>query len=894
MPTQQIRILLGACALSLAVPACSGEDGAEGPRGEEGQPGPEGPKGDDGDEGPRGPEGPRGDDGDRGPEGPEGARGEMGDDGDEGPRGPEGAKGEMGDDGLDNLITQTELPVGDPACFNGGIRFDAGLDTDADGELAAAELLQSSFFCFAAGGNHFNRITSFPICTQLDPNCDDYTETAAEILAASEDGMTLIYSDSPGGVVGFIDISDPWAPLADGTVGLPGEPTSVAVAGSYALVGVNTSADFISVSGVLEVIDIDARSSVASINLGGQPDSVAVSPDGSFAVIVIENERDEDLAAGEGLPQLPGGKVVVVDLSGPATSWAGTDVDMTGLSILEPTDPEPEYVDINAHNVAVVTLQENNGIALIDLATATVTNSFSAGSVDLAQVDATEEDALISQTESLTDVPREPDGVTWLTTQYFATADEGDWLGGSRGFTVFNVSGEVVYGSGNELEHLTARLGHYPDGRSENKGNEPENVEFGVFGAERLLFVNSERSSLVLVYDMADVRHPVFKQALPAGVGPEGALAIPSRNLLVVASEDDNRGDKIRSVVNIYSYGTAPAQYPTLISANRTDGTPIPWAALSGLAADPTDEHTLYSVEDSFFLSNRIFTIDTSRSPARLVDEMRVMDTENVFAAVPTVSLADATVAEDDATRIDVFDEADLTALINSDKSVNIDPEGIAVAADGGFWVVSDGSGTVGDAGRPINSLNFLFKTDAAGVIEDVVTLPDAVNATQLRFGFEGVAAYDGRVYVAFQRAWGSDSGVRIGIYDVAAESWSFVFYSLDAPASQNGGWVGLSDITSLGDGTFLIVERDNQGGPDAAIKKLFTVDLSSVSDGDSVTKTLVRDLMPDLAATGGLTVEKVEGSAVTPAGNVWIVNDNDGVDDNSGETQLLNLGAIL
>ena len=41
-------------------------------------------------------------------------------------------------------------------------------------------------------------------------------------------------------------------------------------------------------------------------------------------------------------------------------------------------------------------------------------------------------------------------------------------------------------------------------------------------------------------------------------------------------------------------------------------------------------------------------------------------------------------------------------------------------------------------------------------------------------------------------------------------------------------------------------------------------------------------------------TPEKVEGSTVTVGGNVWIINDNDGVDDNSGETQLINLGTIL
>ena len=138
------------------------------------------------------------------------------------------------------------------------------------------------------------------------------------------------------------------------------------------------------------------------------------------------------------------------------------------------------------------------------------------------------------------------------------------------------------------------------------------------------------------------------------------------------------------------------------------------------------------------------------------------------------------------------------------------------------------------------------------------------------------------------------DTNVRIGIYDVAAASWSFLFYPLDAAESQNGGWVGLSDITSLGNGEFLVVERDNQGGPDAAIKRLYKFDVTGLAADAVVTKTLVRDLIADLAAPAGLTYEKVEGLAVTRMGDVLIVNDNDGVDDNSGETQLLNLGPIL
>ncbi|MFP5305118.1 MAG: esterase-like activity of phytase family protein, partial [Gammaproteobacteria bacterium] len=141
---------------------------------------------------------------------------------------------------------------------------------------------------------------------------------------------------------------------------------------------------------------------------------------------------------------------------------------------------------------------------------------------------------------------------------------------------------------------------------------------------------------------------------------------------------------------------------------------------------------------------------------------------------------------------------------------------------------------------------------------------------------------------------WAGDQNPRIGIYDIAADSWSFVFYPLDAVESQNGGWVGLSDLTALGGGRFLVVERDNQGGPDAAIKRLYRFDVTGVAADGVVSKTLVRDLIDDLKAPGGLVPEKIEGLAVSAGGQVYIVNDNDGIDDNSGETQLLRLGAIL
>lgn len=750
--------------------------------------------------------------------------------------------------------------------------------------VGIATVVLGSALCSTVNADVFNRIASFPVFQ----NTSVEAETVAEIVAASADGNILVYTDGKQELIGFVDISTPNTPTAAGTVDVGGEPTSVGVAGDFALAAVNTSSDFVNVGGHLNVIDIAGRSIVRTLDLGGQPDSVAVSPDGSYAAIAIENERDEDLGDGNP-PQAPGGFLVVVNLIDPANpaTWTLTNVSLDNLPGMPfPADPEPEYVDINGNNVAVVTLQENNHLALVDLPTASVTGSFSAGTVNLTQVDATEEDpALILATESLNDVPREPDGVSWVNDEVIATADEGDMDGGSRGFTFFDTNGNVLYDAGNSVEHETIRLGHYPDGRSENKGNEPENVETGIYGGERYLFVGSERSSVIPVYHVDGTgtgASPTLVQTLPAGVAPEGLLAIPSRNLFVAASEEDNRSDTIRSVINIYQKQSGSADYPTVVSADRQDGTPIPWGALSALASDPHNPNRVYSVYDSFYGQSRIFTLDVSSHPAVITHELPLMDSNGLLAGIQAGVLD----ASDNSTPVGI-------TLVNPDNTVNLDPEGLTIAPNGNFWVASEGDDS------PFFP-NMLVEVTPAGHIVDLVLLPNSTRARIDNNGFEGVAAVGEYLYVAFQRhQWDDiDNRARIGRYDTTSGQWSFYFYPVDDPTSPNGGWVGLSELTYVGNDSFLVIERDNQAGSDATIKRVYQFSIAGLTPlGDTpvgtdpsfplVGKTLVKDLIPDLQATGGRVLEKVEGLALMDNGDMLIVIDNDGVKDSNGETQL-------
>lgn len=745
----------------------------------------------------------------------------------------------------------------------------------------------------------------------------------AEIVDVSKDGKTLIYTDSESGLIGFVDITDPANPKEDGTVALDGEPTSVAVRGPYALIGVNTSTtdevtcidpgpngsfddpadpdyddivDDISFitewTGKLVVINIAARTIEERIDLGGQPDSVAVSPNGRYAAVAIESERNEDV--GDGLiPQgretvdldpspdcdlvaqgeVEPGKLVIVDLKGSPAKWTTRDVALAGLpGMFAATDPEPEFVDINRTNLAAVTLQENNHVAIVNLRSGKVIRHFSAGEVDLKNVDTLEDD-LINLDSNITK-RREPDAVTWAGRGLLATANEGDYEdengdeGGSRGFTVFNTKGKVKFESFESFEHALVRVGHYNEGRSENKGVEPEAVEYGRYGRERLLFVGSERSNAVGVYRMRASK-PRLLQLLPTGIGPEGLKAIPKRNLFVASTEAEDFGAGIPTMINIYERGDDPANYPQIASANDHNGLPIPWVALSDLVGDPIDPYTLYAVSDSFLAKGFVYTIDVSDKPATIVKRLEV----------------------------DAVDALDL--------------EGIAVGPDGSFWLGSEGQ-TPGSDRRE----NLVLKVDPlSGAVLARIVLPADLVDQRRGNGIEGIAvtgnAGSETVYVTIQRAWPDEGDLdtintKIGRYSVATGEWSFVHYPLEPEG--DGGWIGLSGITAMPDGSFFVIERDKGWGtstpPNAELKAIYRVDLASANfkpyvqpapgdqaDLETINKTLVSNLTPDITANSIWTAEKLEGFAVSADGQLYAVTDNDGVDDAPGETVFLHLG---
>lgn len=731
----------------------------------------------------------------------------------------------------------------------------------------------------------FERTATFPVYENRPDGEDKSTPTVAEISTVSKDGKTLIHTDALAQRIGFIDISNPNAPKGLGTLDLKAqghakdEPTSVAVYGDYLLVVIDeTGGDFANPKGRVDIVRISDRTRVSSIDLKGQPDSIAISPAGASgtpkAAIAMENQRNEELNDGN-LPQLPTGFVQTIDLSGEPKGWKATPIrfeDESGqlLDIVKkagldtPEDLEPEYVSINGKNQLAVTLQENNGVAIIDLETNRITNVFSAGNAEVKGVD-TQSDKIINPTDTLPETPREPDAISWIDDNHVATANEGDWKGGTRGWTVFDTNGKITWDAGNSVENLAIRHGLHNNKRAKKKGVEIEGIATAKMNGTTYAFVGSERSNFVTVYNVNDPANPQFVQMLFTTNGPEGILPIPERNMLAVSSEVDEPENGVRSAVTLYRLGGEESQ-PSIVSADEGDA-PIGWGALGALAADPKDANRLYAASDSAFANGWVYTIDSSKQPAVITERRAVK--------------RDGAPAED------------------------LDIEGISVAADGGFWLASEGK-----KGKD----NRLFHTDKDLNITSTIELPADVAEHIGKWGLEGVTSTKDangveQLFVAVQRPLWKDpeakkleaaegeNTTRIGKYDTKTKTWQWFGYELEKPAGK-GDWMGLSEITALDDKHLLVIERDKLNGPDAKIKRVMKVTLpEGAGAGENalpmVKKELAVDVLPKLRATNGWTQEKLEGFTIAADGQMYAVTDNDALDDATGETVLLRLGKL-
>jgi DNA-binding beta-propeller fold protein YncE len=367
------------------------------------------------------------------------------------------------------------------------------------------------------------------------------------------------------GSVDILDLSNPLQPqrlrrvVVEGT----GTPNSAAVhpQHDYFLVVIGTAG----VQGTVAAYRLSDGAFLDSAPVGIQPDSIAISPNGQYAVIANEAE-----SVGPGQGGGPG-SLSIVDLQGfdtlgrsslsvtsvPLPSLAGLPgfstgrVDAIGGLPIDntPNTLEPESVTFtNNSRYAYVTLQENNGVVRLDVKTGEMT-FFGLGQTT-HPADLTVNNSY-SPVETLTAF-REPDGIALdQTGRFFVTGDEGDTrasvaVGGPRGgrtLSVFDAkTGTFLGDTGKQIDDAAAAAGVYPDGRSNSGATEPEVLDLINHRGQTLVALGLERANAVALINVDDPTAPTVLDVAPVGVGPEGTKFFSAGSRLFVATANEVSG----------------------------------------------------------------------------------------------------------------------------------------------------------------------------------------------------------------------------------------------------------------------------------------------------------------------------------------------------------------
>ncbi|MEO0957614.1 MAG: 5'-nucleotidase C-terminal domain-containing protein, partial [Pseudomonadota bacterium] len=148
--------------------------------------------------------------------------------------------------------------------------------------------------------------------------------------------------------------------------------------------------------GFVALFDAETGDLLSRVDVGNLPDQLTFSEDGTQLLVAGEGEKNDDSDNDDN----PLGTVAIIDTTDPAAPVANV-IDFTAFNGLEALareagiriqegvslaeDVEPEYIAISPDGTrAFVSLQENNAIAEIDLATGDVSNIFSLGTVDFS------------------------------------------------------------------------------------------------------------------------------------------------------------------------------------------------------------------------------------------------------------------------------------------------------------------------------------------------------------------------------------------------------------------------------------------------------------------------------------------------------------------------------
>lgn len=256
--------------------------------------------------------------------------------------------------------------------------------------------------------------------------------------------------------VQVVDLTDPsapskLAPIVPTTLGLGTNDVShVIVKGNVLAVSLVNTPDK-TLPGKVAFFNAANGTLLGSVTVGAVPDQLVFTPDGSK--VLVANEGEMALASTNPAGGNPEGSVSIIDVSGgfvaptlqtaTFTSYNGQEASLlaSGVRVFPGNtaaqDLEPEYIAIAPDGLtAMVTLQEANAVAILNIATATFTgiNPLGLKNYSTLLADFSDRDSATNgQAIELKNLPAfgifMPDGISSYEVAgqtYYVTANEGD------------------------------------------------------------------------------------------------------------------------------------------------------------------------------------------------------------------------------------------------------------------------------------------------------------------------------------------------------------------------------------------------------------------------------------------------------------------------------------
>lgn len=355
--------------------------------------------------------------------------------------------------------------------------------------------------------------------------------------------------------------------------------------------------------GTVQFYDTTTRANTGFVTVGALPDMLTFTPDGSKLLVANEGTPTVyGVRIGNSVPRNyapaavdPAGSVSIIDmatLTVVTRDFTGVAVPNTGnVRTNTGMDFEPEYIAVSPDgSKAFVGLQEANAMAVLNLSNNTFEKIVGLGVKDFNQ-DGNAIDPLNDGTVSFANYAAKglymPDGMAAYQVggnTYVVMANEGDFreddvdrsaasasgigasgdlanlrvsntdssastglfAAGARSFSIRDADGVLVYDSGDILDRAAFAANIYDDGRSRDKGVEPEGLALLTIGGRVLAFIGLERTTTSAVA-MFDVTNPFQVNYLDLIVGagdrsPEGLLTYShdGHDYLAVAHEVSN------------------------------------------------------------------------------------------------------------------------------------------------------------------------------------------------------------------------------------------------------------------------------------------------------------------------------------------------------------------